>query len=201
MNAREKFQIERASDLPARELTEQQARFVQEFISGKSAGNALKSAVAAGYSQRTAGQIACALLKHPGVSAAIDEGLREAIGGALCVQAVALLRRVIGDEAAPLKLRADCAARVVEYSGIVERTKLHKGRETGLDGATGPEGKRLGEMTRGELEGLVRNGAAVLAAAAALPPASGPVIEGKTKAFVDTGKPAKAKPNGFQALA
>lgn len=165
-----------STEIGQRELTQQQQRFVQEFTAGKYAGNGQKSAVAAGYSEKTSAQIACALVKHPGVSLAIDEALREAIGTTLSVQAVACIRSIINDDNAPLKLRGEMSAKVLEYSGIVDRTKLERARKTGLDGR-GAGDKRLSEMTREELEALVRGGAEVLQAAAALPPA-GTVIEG-----------------------
>lgn len=164
-----------STEIAKKDLTQQQQRFVSEFTSGKTAGNAQKSAVAAGYSEKTSAQIACALVKHPGVALAIDEALREAIGTVLSVQAVACIRFIINDADAPLKLRGEMSARVLEYSGVLERTKLEKARKTGLDGR-GAGDKRLAEMTRDELEALVRGGAAVLQAAASLP--AGTVIEG-----------------------
>ena len=162
-----------------RDLTPQQQRFVSEFVGGDTfAGRAEKAAKAAGYGERSARVYACELLKMPHIQCAIDEALREAIGGSLTVQAVTVIRQIIGDENAPLKLRGDMAARVLEFSGLVERTKLAKGRQTGLDGRAAGD-KRLAEMTREELEALVRGGAAVLQAAAALP--AGPVIEGNAQ--------------------
>lgn len=158
-----------------RDLTQAQQKFVDAYVSGDTAGNGTKSAIAAGYSKRAAGQIACAMAKLPHVALAIDAALREAIGTTLTVQAVACIRSIINDKNAPLKLRGEMSARVLEFSGIVDRTKLAKGRQTGLDGRAAGD-KRLAEMTREELEALVRGGAAVLQAAAGLPP--GPVIEG-----------------------
>lgn len=110
------------------------------------------------------------------------------MGGALTAQAVKVIRAILKDENAPLKLRGDMACKVVEFSGIVERVRIEKAKETGLDGmAAGP--KRLGEMTRPELEAMVRNGAAILQAAAALPPVA---IDA-----VDASKADRPKPNGF----
>lgn len=166
------------SEKGARDLTQQQRAFVEAFTNGATAGNGQNSAKAAGYSQKTAASISCALLKLPHVILAIDAALRDAIGTTLTVQAVACLRSIINDANAPLKLRGEMSARVIEFSGIVERTKLEAGRKTGLDGR-GAGDKRLAEMTRSELEALVRGGAAVLAAAASLPP--GEVIEGNAQ--------------------
>jgi phage terminase small subunit len=157
-----------------------QARFVEAFTSGPSAGNGTKAAIAAGYSKRTAAQIGCQLLKLSHVVAAIDAVIREEISTTLTVQAVTVIRTIITDEKAPLKLRGEMAARVVEYSGVIERAKLEKARQTGLDARTAPGDKRLGEMSRGELEALVQAGAAVLHAAAAIPK-PGPLIEGTAR--------------------
>jgi phage terminase small subunit len=159
-------------------LTPQQQRFVAEFTAGKTAGNLTNSAKAAGYSHKAAPSIACSLAKLPHVALAIDAALREAIGTTLTVQAVACIRSIINDTNAPLKLRGEMSARVLEFSGIVERTKLEAARKTGIDGRSAGD-KRLVDMTRSELEALVRNGAAVMSAAAGLP--SGPVIEGSAQ--------------------
>lgn len=153
-------------------LTPRQAAFVEALVNGATAGNARLSAVAAGYSEISAAQIGATLTKLPHVSAAVDATLRAAIGTTLTVQAVAVIRQIVNDESAPLKLRGDMAAKVIEYSGLVDRTKAQKAKDTGLGG-----GKTLAESTREELEEIVRQGAAVLMAAANLPPA-GPVIEG-----------------------
>ncbi len=153
-------------------LTPRQAAFVEALVNGATSGNATKSAIAAGYSENSAAQIGATLTKLPHVSAAVDAALRAAIGTTLTVQAVAVIRQIVNDPDAPLKLRGDMAAKVIEYSGLVERTKAQKAKDTGLGG-----GKTLAECSRTELEEIVRKGAAVLQAAASLPPA-GPVIEG-----------------------
>ena len=172
--------VERLPQDDAAPLTEQMQRFVHLFTRGPDSGNGARCAKAAGYSEKTAPQQACYLLKLPHVAAAIDAALRDEIGGTLTAQAVAVMRRIINDEEAPLKLRGDIASRVVEYSGIVDRVRVEKARQTGLDGA-GAGQKRLGELTREELEAVVRNGAGILAAAAALPPA-GPTIDAQVSA-------------------
>jgi hypothetical protein len=151
------------------DLTEKQAAFVQAFVRGETAGNATKSAIAAGYSAASAPNIGSMVLKHEGVALAIDAALRDEIGVHLTAQAVAVMREIIGDKSAPLKLRGDIASRIVEYSGIVDRVRIEKSRATGLDAAQAPGVKRLGEMTRQELEAVCHQGAAILQAAAALP--------------------------------
>lgn len=194
-----------ASDAPKKEigprdengLTHRQAAFVLAFTSGKTAGNGVQSVIAAGYGTKNPGPMACALQKLSHVQAAIDRFLREEIGSTLTIEAIKVIRAIITDKNAPLKLRGEMAAKVVEFSGIVDRVKLEKARETGLDGAAaGP--KRLGEMTRQELESLVQNGAAILSAAAALPAVT---IEGSISKKVGKTVPSEAaKPllvNGF----
>jgi hypothetical protein len=183
-----------------RALTEKQAALVKAYISGETAGHVTKSAIAAGYEKRNAAVVGSVALKLPHVVAAIDAALREEIGGALTVQAVAVIRRIITDEEAPLKLRGDMAARVVEYSGIVERTQLEKARQTGLDAAAGNGQKRLGEMTRAELEAVVRQGAGILAAAAALPPADPVIVEGFAGKSPDTLPTEPMNPSNSKAL-
>lgn len=154
-------------------LTEKQAEFVRALTSGPTAGNPAASCVVAGYSEKTAPQIAAALMKHPRVIAAIDATIREEISTVMTIEAVKVARRIINDEDAPLKLRGIISAKVIEWSGVVQRVQQEKAKETGLDGT-----KRLTEMSRDELEATVRNGAAILQAAANLPPAGG-LIEGQ----------------------
>jgi phage terminase small subunit len=161
-----------------RELTDKQARFVKAFTTGPTAGNWSKSVLAAGYETSRPGPIGCALGKLPHVVAAIDAALREEIGATLTVQAIKVIRQIITDETAPLKLRGDMAAKVVEFSGVVSRIHAEKAAQTGLDAAGNAAPKRLGELTRAELEAVVRNGAAILQAAADMP-APGKVIEGQ----------------------
>lgn len=154
------------------DMTEKQAAFVAAYVSGETAGNGARSAVVAGYAEKTARQTGSYLLTLPKVRAAIDATLREEIGVNLTVEAVRVIRQIITDKDASLKLRGDMAVKVLEFSGVVDRVKLEKSKETGLG-----TGKTLAEMTREELETIVRQGAAVLRADAALPPA-GTVIEG-----------------------
>jgi len=184
-----------------KKLTPLMKRFIFEFVSGEFSGNGAQAAIAAGYSEKAAQQQACWLLKHSGVSAAIDAALREEIGVKLTAQAVTVMRRIITDEEAPLKLRGDMAAKVVEFSGIVDRVRIEKARQTGLDGAGAVGSRRLGEMTREELEAVCRTGAGILAAAAALPPA-GQTIEGANREGLTETLPAiEHNPNQINELA
>ena len=157
------------SESETRELTSKQAAFVKEFTSGPTAGNAGKSVLAAGYETKNPGPMACALAKLPHVQAAIDATLRAEMSGNLTIAAVRTISAILADKNAPLKIRADCASKVIEFSGLGDRVKMELANQTGLNLiAAGP--KRLGEMTRSELEDMVQNGAAILKAAAALPP-------------------------------
>lgn len=141
-----------------RELTEQQQAFVLHFTSTPgAAGNAAESARRAGYSQKNAAELGRQLLGKAHVQAAIDALLRDAIGTRLTVLAVNVIESIITDVNANLKLKGDMAAKVIEFSGLVERTKAAKAKESGLG-----FGKSLTEMTRAELEEVVARGADVL---------------------------------------
>ena len=141
---------------PDRELNPQQKAFVLHFTSTPgAAGNAAEAARRAGYSPKNAAELGRQLLGKPHVQAAVDAVLREAIGTRLTVLAVNVIESIINDENANLKPRGDIAVKVIEFSGLVERTKAEKAGQAGLD-------KPLSEMTRAELEGLVARGADVL---------------------------------------
>ena len=141
---------------PDRELNPQQKAFVLHFTSTPgAAGNAAEAARRAGYSPKNAAELGRQLQGKPHVQAAVDAVLREAIGTRLTVLAVNVIESIINDENANLKLRGDMAVKVIEFSGLVERTKAEKAGQAGLD-------KPLSEMTRAELEGLVARGADVL---------------------------------------
>lgn len=140
-------------------LTERQAAFVEAFTNGADcAGNAVEAAVQAGYSKNSARNLASQLLSKSHVLLAIDEALRAAIGTRLTVKAVKVMETIIDSEDATLKLKGDMAAKLIEYSGLVDRTKIAKANETGIG-----TGKRLAEQTREELEAVVRQGQALLA--------------------------------------
>lgn len=145
-------------------LTARQRAFVQAFVFGKAAGNISAAARAAGYSGKSAPQIGAASMKLPAVSAAIDAELRLALSSRLSARAIGFLSSVLDDADASDKLKADVSLKLVEFSGLAARAVKEKGKETGLEG-----GQRLQDMSRADLEALVRNGAAVLKAAAALP--------------------------------
>ena len=155
-------------------LTAMQRAFVGAFVlGGETGGNPTKAALAAGYSPSGARTIAADLLTKPHVIAAIDAELRSAIGNRLTVKAVGVIEAILDSKEASLKLKGDMAAQIIQFSGLVERTKAQRSRETGI------ADKPLGECSRSELEEIVRKGALVLQAAASLP--AGPVIEGNAQ--------------------
>jgi phage terminase small subunit len=141
-----------------RELNDQQKSFVLHYTSTDGvAGNAAEAARRAGYTKKYAADLGRQLLEKPHVSAAIDAALREAIGTRLTVKAVTVIESILTSKDASLKLKGDMAAKVIEFSGLVERTKAQKAKEAGLG-----FDKPLTEFTRAELEAVVAKGAEVL---------------------------------------
>ena len=153
-----------------RELTVMQKAFIDAYT-GDAGGNASKAAEMAGYSKKNKAVIGATLMNNFRVIAAIDATMRQVIGTRMTVKAVKLAEEIMDDKDAPLKLRGTLACKIIEYSGLIERAQTEKASDTGFGG------KKLAEMNRGELEAVVRAGAAVLSAAASLPPA-GAVIDG-----------------------
>lgn len=145
----------------AEDLSVLEMAFVAAFTKDTDcAGNVTKAAVQAGYTELSARNSAYRVMNRPRVRNAIDAALREAIGTELTVQAIQVFRTVLASDEASLKLKSDIASKVIEFSGLVDRTKLQKAKDTGLG-----DGKRLAEMSREELEAVVNQGAAVLRAA------------------------------------
>jgi phage terminase small subunit len=141
-----------------RELTQQQKDFVLHYTSTEgAAGNAAEAARRARYSEKNAAELGRQLLGKPHVQAAIDAALREAIGTTLTVKAVNVIESILTSQEASLKLKGDMAAKVIEFSGLVERAKAEKAKQTGLD-ATKP----LSQMTRAEIEAVVARGVDIM---------------------------------------
>jgi phage terminase small subunit len=141
-----------------RPLTDQQQTFVLHYTSTPgAAGNAAEAARRAGYSENNPAELGRQLLGKPHVQAAIDAALREAIGTHLTVLAVGVIESILASKDASLKLKGDMAAKVIEFSGLVERAKAEKAKQTGITAS-----KALNEMTREELEGVVARGVEVL---------------------------------------
>lgn len=141
-----------------RELNRQQKDFVLHFTSTAGiARNAAAAARKAGYSQKNSAELGRQLLAKPHVQTAIDAALRETIGTHLTVLAINVIENILSSKEASLKLKGDMAAKVIEFSGLVERAKAEKAKQTGIDGR-----KSLLELTRYELENVVAGGVEVL---------------------------------------
>lgn len=148
----------------ARKLNDQQQAFVLHYTSAPGAiGNGAEAARRAGYSEKSAAELARQLLEKPHIRSAIFDANRAAISGRLTTKSVALLERVIDDESASLKVRVEAAKTVLDRAGFVAAIVNVERQDT----------KSLSEMTRAELEAVVAQGAAVLKSAGALQ--TGPV--------------------------
>lgn len=80
-----------------KKLTIKQKKFADEYIK---TGNATQSAISAGYSEKTAGQVGAENLKKPYIKSYIDERMKELEEEAIADQAEVLkyLTRVLRDE-------------------------------------------------------------------------------------------------------
>jgi phage terminase small subunit len=117
-----------------RVLTEQQLCFVVEYTSGEGAiGNASEAARRAGYSPRSAAEIARQLLDKPHVRAAVDTAIKEQFGGRLAVKAVAVLEGLLDNPKVSDKVRLDTAKAVLDRAGIVARPAPAAPAENPLD--------------------------------------------------------------------
>jgi hypothetical protein len=140
-------------DIGSRSLTEQQEAFVLHYTSTPGAiGNGAEAARRAGYSERSAAELARQLLDKPHVREAVSTANRMAISGRLASKSVALLERVLDDEDAPLRTRVEAAKTVLDRAGLVAALVCDEA----------PAQKSLSEMTREELEAVVAESAAVI---------------------------------------
>ena len=148
------------------ELTEKQREFVIHFTQpGRGFSNAAEAARMAGYeSDRNAGQIGRDLLEKPHVLAAIDLVNRRQMGGSLATKAVQVLENALTMPDVPWRVRVDAAKTVLDRAGIVSQAARQA-----AESEKAADDKPLSEMTRAELEEVVRKGAAVLQAAKAAP--------------------------------
>jgi phage terminase small subunit len=139
-----------------RKLTKQQEAFVLHFTSSPGAiGNATESARRAGYSEQSANELGYQLLQKPHVRNAILEANRRSISGPLATKAVDLLERVLDDEEAPIKVRVEAAKTVLDRAGVTSTIAER-------DDAQDRTAKSMSEMTREELEEVVRASKAVI---------------------------------------
>ena len=105
--------------LTTHNLTDLQAAFVVAYTSAEGCrGKVKEAALAAGYSPKTAREIGRQALALPHVQAAIFEANKAQIGGPLLTLAVGVLRDILEDEKAPLKLRADAAKTILDRGGL-----------------------------------------------------------------------------------
>jgi hypothetical protein len=126
-------------------LTDKQQAFILGFTSEPATlGNGAASARAAGYSEKTAGEIARQLLALPHIRDAITAANREQISGRIATKAVALLERVIDDESVPIRERIVAAKSILDRGGFMPPSLAERAREVADD-------KPLNEMTRDEL--------------------------------------------------
>lgn len=139
-----------------RELNAQQEAFVLHYTSTPGAiGNGAEAARRAGYSERSAAELARQLLDKPHVREAVSTANRMAISGRLASKSVALLEQVLDDAQAPLRVKVEAAKTVLDRAGI---TCTIAERDDAEDRVT----RSMSEMTREELEEIVRAGKAVI---------------------------------------
>ena len=130
-----------------RTLTEQQVAFVLHFTSTPDAiGNASESARRAGYSQRSAAELGHQLLEKPHVQDAIREANKRQISGKIAAKSIALLSRVIDDEAVSMKVRVDAARTILDRAGYGAFMTQPKRSDE----------RAMNEMTKDELLDLMR---------------------------------------------
>ena len=155
------------------DLTPQQADFVLHYTSTPGAiGNASESARRAGYSEASARELGRQLLDKPHVRAAVDEANRQAVSGRLTTKAVALLERVIEDEAAPMKVRVDAAKAVLDRAGwTAGQTGPAQPAEVPAGFQRAPRGLAVGEVSVGLVAVLAKLGVT-------LPAERAPVLDG-----------------------
>ncbi|MBL26157.1 MAG: hypothetical protein CMM50_01205 [Rhodospirillaceae bacterium] len=135
-----------------RNLTEQQARFVVAFTSEPGAiGNASAAARVAGYSDKSAAEIGRQLLEKPHVCTAIEEANRAQVSGTLATKAIDVLRQVIDDPDANLRIRVDAAKTILDRGGFAAA------KAEAPDASRSPE-KAPSEMTLEELEAYIQDG-------------------------------------------
>jgi hypothetical protein len=136
-------------------LTEQQQKFVTHYTSDPGAiGNASEAARRAGYSDKSSREIGRQLLDKRHVQTAVREANQQQISGQLATKAVALLEKVIDDEAVPIKVRVDAAKTVLDRAGFgASQTP------------TGPSwrDKHPSEMSDEELDNFLREAQAAMA--------------------------------------
>lgn len=101
-------------------LTEPQRKFVAAFTSEPGCiGNASKSAISAGYSERSAAELGRQNLEKPKILEAIHEANRRQISGALAAKSVEVIEGILNDPDAHPKLKLEAAKTVLDRAGYV----------------------------------------------------------------------------------
>jgi hypothetical protein len=139
------------------ELTDMQARFALAFV--ENGGNGTQAAKDAGYAPEYR-EIAFHNLKLPKIRARIQELVQTKLETYGAVIGYGVLIEIAQDITAPPGVRRHCAKDLLELAGF--------NRDRPADSANPM--KSLAEMTRGELEAVVAQGAAVLQAASKIGP-------------------------------
>jgi hypothetical protein len=135
------------------EITEQQSLFVRNYVSG--GGKGAEAARAAGYSTKSAREIASQLLHKSHVVDAIRDEQRRLLSGELATIALGVLKEVMLDKAAPLGARVDACKAVLDRGGLASA-----GRAAEIPGTGG--GKALSDMTVDELDLFIQQGSAAV---------------------------------------
>jgi phage terminase small subunit len=137
-------------DAEYRELTELQQKLVLAYTTNPACiGKVKESAIAAGYSPKTAHEIGRQTLALPHVKAAVMRANYEQISGQAATKAVALLETVVDDEKAPLRLRVDAAKTILDRAGLSAAKPQHEADQDLLK-------KDLSAMRPEELNRFVR---------------------------------------------
>jgi phage terminase small subunit len=125
-------------------LTEQQQRFVAEFVSN--GGNGKQACVSAGYAAKSAHQEAYRLLRKPHVLDAVRKEQARVLG-TMSAKALHVLDQLLGDTEISPAVRLDAAKTVLDRAGYVSaRTPAH---------AIGSNDQPLNEMTPDELRAFL----------------------------------------------
>ncbi|MHB1140663.1 MAG: terminase small subunit [Sulfuricaulis sp.] len=131
------------------DLTEMQCAFVLAYVRGPgTAGNGTKSAVAAGYSAKSARVQAGQLLAKPHVMDAITREQRKALSG---LSSVAILEaeKLLTDPATAAGTKVDLIRTILDRGGLAAPKEAAPKEKTE---------KPLNEMSLTELEEFIRNG-------------------------------------------
>jgi phage terminase small subunit len=139
------------NEIQPRDLTDLQAAFVAAYTSDDGCrGRVKESAIAAGYSPKTAREIGRQVLALPHIQAAIFEANKRQISGPLATKAVHVVYEILHDENAPKKLKLEAAKTVLDRAGFVPPKADEPARSNYI--------KALTDMSIPELEKFIREG-------------------------------------------